>query len=61
MLLSFFTGINNVKEQFENGRYIYYFGNYKYEWEAEIELRLIHENYPEASIFVNKYGKQSPN
>ena len=61
MLLSFFNGVNDVKEQFDNGQYVYYFGSFKYEWEAEIELRLIRENYPEAAVFVNKYENQSSN
>jgi tetratricopeptide (TPR) repeat protein len=61
MLLSFFKDIDGVKEQFDNGQYVYYFGSFKYEWEAEIELRLIQENYPEASVFINEYTQRIPN
>ena len=44
-----------VNEQKDNtGNYIYYIGEFNYEWEALIQLRLIKENYPNASIFVNK-------
>jgi len=62
MLLSFFNGIDDVKEhQDENGAYFYYFGEFNYEWEAEIKLRLIHENYPEAIVFVNSLAKRVTN
>jgi|GEM_PF-6484714 len=44
-----------------NGKYIYYIGEYNYEWEAEIQLRQIKVNYPSAAIFVNKASKKLSN
>jgi len=60
--LSSFSEIEDVKEYREkSGNYIYYFGAYNYEWEAEIKLRLIRENYPNAKVFVNTIGKNPQN
>lgn len=60
--LASFKEIEDVKEYKEkNGLYVYYFGAYNYEWEAEIKLRLIRENYPNAKVFLNVYGKKLQN
>jgi hypothetical protein len=51
--LNNFKGLSDIKEfQEKDGNYIYYFGEYEYEWEAQIKLKMIREEYPEAEVFV---------
>lgn len=60
--LYIFNGIEGLKEyRDKNGDYTYYFGTFNYEWEAEIELRMIRENYPKATVFLNEYTQKLPN
>lgn len=54
--LATFKNVENVSEHIDStGNYIYYIGSYEYEWEALIKLKLIKEDYPNASIFVNNF------
>lgn len=54
--LNSFTGLDDVKETKEtDGTFTYSFGEYKYEWEAEIKLKLIKEEYPDAQVIKNRY------
>lgn len=54
--LNSFTGLDDVKETKEtDGTFTYTFGEYKYEWEAEIKLKLIKEEYPDARVIENRY------
>ena len=51
-----FTEISDIKVHKDpDGTYNYYFGEYIYEWEAMIKLRMLKEKYPEAEIFENLY------
>ncbi len=53
--LSKFSDLSNVKEiRDKSGNYIYYFGEYNYEWEALVKLRLIQDSYPDASLFISQ-------
>jgi hypothetical protein len=51
--LNTFKGLSDIKEyKDKNGSYIYYFGEFEYEWEAQIKLKMIKEEYPNAEVFV---------
>ncbi|MEN8121021.1 MAG: tetratricopeptide repeat protein [Bacteroidota bacterium] len=53
---AYFADIEDVKSfKKENGSYIYYLGEYIYEWEATIKLRMLKDKYPKAFIFVNTF------
>jgi hypothetical protein len=55
--LSSFGELQDVKEYKKNdGYYIYFIGEFTYEWEATIKLRMVKENYPRAIVFVNTFG-----
>ena len=59
---TYFNDLQDVKSHKEkSGSYIYYFGEYIYEWEAMIKLRMIKDKYPEAQIFVNNFNKEEFN
>lgn len=59
---SYFGDLQDVKSHIEkDGSYIYYLGEYIYEWEAMIKLRMIREKYPKAYIFVNKFSEKKIN
>ncbi len=38
-----------------DGKYNYYFGEYRYDWEAQIEVRKVLNKYPETFIFINDF------
>jgi len=55
----YFGDLQEVKLHKEkNGSYIYYFGEYIYEWEATIKLRMIKDKYPNAKVFVNNFTEK---
>lgn len=57
--LSTFGQLQDVKKyRKEDGLYVYYIGEYTYEWEATIKLRMIKEDYPQAFVFINTFGKK---
>lgn len=59
---SYFNDLEDVKYiQKENGLYIYYLGEYIYEWEATIKLRMIKDKYPKARIFINVFSEKKLN
>ncbi|MFN8254249.1 MAG: hypothetical protein U0W24_01085 [Bacteroidales bacterium] len=52
--ISNFNTNQKVKEIIDSkGNYVYYVGEFNYEWEALIQLKQLKESYPDASIFVN--------
>ena len=58
--ISYFSDIEEVKEHIgNNNTYIYYVGEYIYEWEAEIKLRKIKNKYPYAEIFINDFANNN--
>ncbi|MBN1252005.1 MAG: PD40 domain-containing protein [Bacteroidales bacterium] len=60
--LSYFSDIEDVKEHINNkSTYIYYVGEYIYEWEAEIQLRKIIDKYPKAKVIVNDFLNNNNN
>ncbi len=60
--LSTFSDSGKVKEHIDSkGNYIYYIGEFDYEWEALIQLRSIKEKYPKATIFVNSFTSDLSN
>ena len=57
--LSTFKNIEDVKTYVDKtGAYIYYTGDYTYEWEAEIKLRNINKDFPEAKIIKNNFPEK---
>ncbi len=59
---NYFTDLKDVKTKREkDGSYTYYFGEYIYEWEAMIKLRMIKDKYPEAQVIVNKFSEEDIN
>jgi hypothetical protein len=53
--LNSFDGLTDVKQlQTKNGQFIYYIGEFIYEWEAQVKLKKIQENYPDAAVFINR-------
>jgi len=57
---NYFEDLEEVKYfQDEDGSYFYYFGEYIYEWEATIKLRMIIDKFPKAHIFVNTINNKT--
>jgi hypothetical protein len=53
LALTSFIGLTDVKElRDKDGLYVYYIGDFEYEWEAQIQLKKINEIYPQAEIFI---------
>ncbi|MCF6241314.1 MAG: hypothetical protein L3J74_08225 [Bacteroidales bacterium] len=51
-----FNNIEDIKVYVDkDGSFIYYTGQYIYEWEAEIRLRNIINEFPEAKVIVNNF------
>ncbi len=52
-----FKNIEDVRVHVDlDGSFIYYTGNYLYEWEAEIKLRNLTKEFPNAKIIVNNFN-----
>jgi len=60
--LSMFSGNEKVMEKKDSkGNYVYYIGEFDYEWEALIQLRSVKEKYPKATIIVSSLISDLPN